>query len=195
MENGPRYCPKCKTDVDAAKKDAAANGWTDKFEHAKVTPALFRKLILDYQKSCPSGGPGKKRPQYSKARAVEILSQETLSDEGSRFAKFDWFDYDRFYRAKGMKPADIDAKWKAQLAEAGAYDNGGDNPDYPGTRSGSFVKIKDYIDAKHRKRQATEVVCETGNDRRFLEQDAAQEHLNLSAPSSWDAEFFGEAGP
>ena len=47
---------------------------------------LFRKLILDYQKSCPSGGAGKK--QYSKARALEILSQETLSDEGSRFAKF-----------------------------------------------------------------------------------------------------------
>ena len=105
---------------------------------------------------------------------MEILSQEMLSDEGSRFAKFDWFDYDRFYRAKGMKLADIDAKWKAQLAEAGAYDNGGDN--YP---ERLLVKIEDYIDAKHRKRQATEVVREMGNDRRFLEQDAAQEHLSF----------------
>ena len=63
-----------------------------------------------------------------------------------------------------MKPADIDTKWKAQLAEGGAYDHGGDNPDCP---ERLLVKIEDYIDAKHRKRQATEVVRETSNDRRF----------------------------
>ena len=80
-----------------------------------------------------------------------------------------------------MKPADIDTK----------YDHGGDNPDYP---QRLLVKIEDYIDAKHGKRQATEVVRETSNDCRFLEQDAAQEHLNLSAPSSWNTDFFGEGG-
>ena len=187
------FCPKCKTDVDAAKKDAQKEGWTERFDAARPHPVLFRKLINDYREACPSEGAGKKRAAYSKARAIEITSVEALSDEGARWIKMDWFEFDAHYRKKNLSPSDISQKWKARLLAEGAYDTEGENADYP---ERLLVKKEDYVDAKSRKKKASEILREIGNDKKLLEQEVAAEHLAAagSAASRWDPSFFGEAG-
>ena len=109
------FCKPCKSDVDAMCKDSHEQGWRDRYLIARKDPdpAIFRKLLRDYQAACPSQGAGRKRPSYSKARAIEVLSRETVADEGVRWQKMDWFEYERHYRAKMLSSSEIESKWKA----------------------------------------------------------------------------------
>ena len=182
------FCAACKTDVDAAKKDAKAQNWLEKYESARGTPAIFRRLILDFQQECLSAGSGRKRPTYSRARAQEVVSKEHVADEGVRFMKMDWFGFESFYKSKGLNASEIDAKWKSRIAAEGAYDLAGENKDYP---ERLLVKVEEYVDAKQRSRRATEVVKEAAQDKKLLEDDAAVSLLK-GTNLNWDEDAFGE---
>ena len=182
------FCAACKTDVGAAKKDAKAQNWLEKYESARGTPAVFRRLILDFQQECPSAGSDRKRPTYSRARAQEVVSKEHVADEGVRFMKMDWFGFESFYKSKGLNASEIDAKWKSRIAAEGAYDLAGENKDYP---ERLLVKVEEYVDAKQRSRRATEVVKETAQDKKLLEDDAAVSLLK-GTNLNWDEDAFGE---
>ena len=148
---------------------------------------MFRKLILDFQQQCPSAGSGRKRPAYSRARAQEVIAREHLA---VLFAKLDWFGFEAFYKNKNFKSSEIDSRWKSRIAAAGAYDLLGENKDYP---ERLLVKIEDFVDARRRNRRATEVVKESAQDKKLLEEEAATSVLK-SASHSWDEELFGDIG-
>ncbi|CAE7289224.1 unnamed protein product [Symbiodinium microadriaticum] len=174
------YCASCKSDVDAAKKDAQSNGWMPTFEARKADPQVFRRFMLDYQAQCPSQGMGRKRATYSKARLQQVRSKEAIVDEGSRLTKMDFFQYEAHYKKKSMSAAAIAAKWKQHIATEGCIDQLGENSEYP---QRVLVKTEDYMDVKQRKRKADEIIRETGNDKALLDDGNAAEVLNSFTPN------------
>ncbi|CAE7783594.1 unnamed protein product [Symbiodinium sp. CCMP2592] len=184
------YCNNCKSDVDAMLKDAKVNQWLDKFEECKKKPAVFRKLLRDFQAQCPSQGPGKKRPVYGRARAIETIAREMLSDEGTRFIKADYFQFERHYKAMQLDGDEINEKWKARLAD-GICDRAGENAAFP---ERVLLKVEDYIDTKNRKRRSLEIQREGAADKGLLDDDKAEETLSSGFDGDWSSQFFGPGG-
>lgn len=58
------YCKDCKKEIDACKKDAEVNDWTDKFELLSEAAPSFRAMMQAYSEACPSRGRGKKRAKF-----------------------------------------------------------------------------------------------------------------------------------
>ncbi|CAE7369167.1 unnamed protein product [Symbiodinium sp. CCMP2592] len=195
-------CNNCKADVDAMLKDAKVNQWVDKFEECKKKPAVFRKLLRDFQAECPSQGPGKKRPVYGRARAVETIAREMLSDEGTRFIKADYFQFERHYKAMQLDGDEINEKWKARLAD-GICDRAGENAAFPERVllkvEDSFpervlLKVEDYVDTKNRKRRSLEIQREGAADKGLLDDVKAEETLSSGFDGDWGSQFFGPGG-
>ncbi|CAE7825327.1 unnamed protein product, partial [Symbiodinium sp. CCMP2592] len=186
------YCQKCKADVDSLAKTAKDDGWVEKYEDAKRNERTFRKLVRDYQLECPSKGKGRARVQYSKSRALEIIANEQISDEGTRMAKMDWFDFEAFYSQKKLSPEDIETKWRTRLAAEGAYDLEGENRAFP---ERLLVRKEDYVDSKARRRVSHQLVNEASPKvakESFLEDTADDRPANFF---SSEANKFFEARP
>lgn len=182
------YCGKCKADVDALQKCAKDDGWLEKFMEAKGNERALRKLVRDFQQESPSKGKGRPRAKYSKAKALQILSNESIEDQGTRLAKYDWFEFEAHYESKKLSHQQIEEKWRSRLASEGPVDCLGENPDYP---QRLLVRVEDYIDAKRRKRVSNEVQREMV-DKKMLADDSAQNFMDGEAQNR-PADFFSGA--
>ncbi|CAE7401047.1 unnamed protein product [Symbiodinium microadriaticum] len=184
------YCNTCKSDVEAMAKDAKLNQWEDKYEECKKKPAVFRKLLRDFQAESPSQGAGKKRAVYGRAKAVETIAREQLLDEGTRYIKADYFEFEKHYKGKQLDEAEIHAKWQARCAE-GIIDKLGDNKAFP---ERVLLKVEDYVDSKQRKKRSMEVLREGAMDRGLLDDDKADDALSSGFEINWGTNFFGPLG-
>ena len=159
--------------MDALQKTAKEDGWLDRFLAAKGSEHTLRKLVRDFQTESPSKGKGRPRAKYNKARAMQIIANEQIEDEGTRCQKMDWFEFETFYQGKRMSQQSIEAKWKQRLADEGPLDTQGENPDYP---ERLLVRVQDYVDAKQRKRTTAQVAREMA-DKKMLGDEGVQPFL------------------
>ena len=183
------YCQKCKADVDSLAKTASEDGWLEKFTEAKKSERTFRKLVRDYQSESPSKGKGRPRVRYSKSRALEIIANEYISDEGSRMVKMDWFDFETHYQKKRLDQSEIEKKWRTRLAAEGAFDMEGDNEAYP---ERLLVKCEDYVDSKNRRRVTHEVQREN-SAKQLVKDDAAAQAFLSEQGDARPAGFFSSS--
>ena len=95
------------------KKDAETNGWLERFEKGKSTPAIFKKMVNDYRHQCASQGRGKPRPVYKASRLEELFEQAKVKQAGKEGVMMDWFELENWYQGKKSPDKAFETKWRA----------------------------------------------------------------------------------